>query len=1206
MNTRSTIFPTTILVLLLLPGLVGHSQVRAQGADITDSESLAGPNDPDVIVFELGSQAEPQILDLSLPPDVMVVHAAVTVNPGPQGNLEHTGDQIYPEEPQVDVGADGSPEWMFEGVGYGAAGRQTLFGNGSRAVLLGTTDATPSHSWSSTVASDPSLDATVKLPRGSQVSTARLLITPQVPDDWWDLDWAQRIPISIEADPDLGMVRIECQVRLTDMDDDRDIVKELRLTRVTDEEVSHPFWVGPVSNHRVTIGFDVSGLTPSEPALFHLYFDNPQAPSSVAMERGPVPVLTVLQEEALGPFKGPSDEPSLSRPYGLFVDGDRVLVADTGNHRVVILGTNGELKGTIGVQGTPGADDRHLNCPHDVAVDNDGRILVADTCNHRVQIFAADGTYLSTLGSTGVVGMDGAHMFFPWSLALDADGGLYVSDMGNDRVQYFDTLDPPNIERTFGETGVPGGSSRQLDCPRGLYLNDGLYVADAFNSRVQYFKVPGDGWADMTIGLTHIVEPSDVAVGPEGIFVADGEADRISVFGGDGFHERDINGLLWPQGVTLGPGGDLWIADTGHDRIVRMVPASMDISPAERAPVPKDLRVLLDEVTLLERSGRLTRPLQLEDVEDIFKEALAHADCASDPFGNDMCLLHMTVEGLGDSSIIINDLDIRYDFSTRMSLDLAGGTSLTGTDRSLPLKASSKNGGTIVLDHIDLTLDHPPFPNLPGPLSPKVAVQEETSPRPLIDLDEVFSDESDLRYEVDLLSGPASANISIREDGWLILDLSGASNFSQDMVLGLRAVDIYGQVGGPVMLEVPVMNVADAPVFLSLPRHALECGSLFHIDLNAEDGDDDSITYHALEGPDGLDLDPSGGLSWRPMGDQMGEHKALVVATDGLLDTALEMVLNVSCPDKPITPSVERNHTIGMNQLLKVPLNTGRTKDVELLRGPTGMKYDVIEDMLVWRPTGDQAGPHLVHLRVGTQELTLRIIVERPGPWIQLKSGPNLVEKDRLTFTGLAGGNATQVLRVEGRIDNGQWSTVQGTYNWRTEVDISKITPGIHRLEIRSYDGMYSEPVHAIFLVTDEVAPSGQGARGTVLSPISVLLVIFMVLLGGVVVIKRIDGHVYCVHRAPEGPTMCIPLGAETAQVGGMAEAEGGSEDEEPDVQARPSRCYLCLGMVKRPEDQQECPRCSRPYHKACARRLGSCPICGGTFNMGEPLKGVH
>ena len=119
------------------------------------------------------------------------------------------------------------------------------------------------------------------------------------------------------------------------------------------------------------------------------------------------------------PFPDAFDAPS-----GIDVDGERQVVADFYNHRVVY--TEGGRDRSFGTKGDgPG----ELTYPTDVQLAHD-KIWVADAYNHRVQVFDLDGGHLLTFGETE---------------AMNAATGLYVgedavfvTDFENSRVLVYD------------------------------------------------------------------------------------------------------------------------------------------------------------------------------------------------------------------------------------------------------------------------------------------------------------------------------------------------------------------------------------------------------------------------------------------------------------------------------------------------------------------------------------------------------------------------------------------------------------------------------------------------------------------------------------------------------------------------------------------------------------------------------------------------
>ena len=120
-----------------------------------------------------------------------------------------------------------------------------------------------------------------------------------------------------------------------------------------------------------------------------------------------------------GPAVGPQ---GFYGPPGLAVDSaGRVLVADTGNKRIVIYDANGGIPGGVRERGSAGGE---LDEPVGLALGKDGRVYVTDTWNQRVQVFAPDAsgskyTSVATWSVAGWVGQSAENKPF---IAVDSAG----------------------------------------------------------------------------------------------------------------------------------------------------------------------------------------------------------------------------------------------------------------------------------------------------------------------------------------------------------------------------------------------------------------------------------------------------------------------------------------------------------------------------------------------------------------------------------------------------------------------------------------------------------------------------------------------------------------------------------------------------------------------------------------------------------------
>jgi DNA-binding beta-propeller fold protein YncE len=210
-----------------------------------------------------------------------------------------------------------------------------------------------------------------------------------------------------------------------------------------------------------------------------------------------------------------------------------------------------------------------------IAVDAGGRLFVADVDNHRVLELdppfesdtAADRVYgqIDFAGGTcNLFGRTPASLCLPTGVAVDREGNLYISDSQNARVVAYrharrDTRRADLVLGTGADVPNPTAcalrspDARSLCLPRGLATDaeGNLYVADMFWHRVLRFPHPLGG------GLR--------SASADRVFGQGGSFTRAGCSRGD----LGPEGLCGPQGVTISPGGDLLIADTANERVVR-------------------------------------------------------------------------------------------------------------------------------------------------------------------------------------------------------------------------------------------------------------------------------------------------------------------------------------------------------------------------------------------------------------------------------------------------------------------------------------------------------------------------------------------------------------------------------------------------------------------------------------------------------------
>ncbi|XP_078665679.1 uncharacterized protein LOC144908042 [Branchiostoma floridae x Branchiostoma belcheri] len=252
-------------------------------------------------------------------------------------------------------------------------------------------------------------------------------------------------------------------------------------------------------------------------------------------------------------YGGQGSEPGkFGYPRGVVVSSsNEIFVADygCGNRRVQVHTTEGVYLRHYPTV-VPGTEDKYME-PHDVSMDGNGTLWVVgngESGDHVVQ-YSTDGTTMTqfhlqkigpyrgiavdmrnyhilvTNGSRGEVEVfrpDGSlvrrfghpqgEMARPGYITVDGEGNILVSDWSIDSVYMYD--ESGKFLLKFGDKGRGEG---QLQSPRGICTDSSghIIVADWGNRRVQMFTRHGEYVRTVMTGF----QPQGVAVGPEGQLV---------------------------------------------------------------------------------------------------------------------------------------------------------------------------------------------------------------------------------------------------------------------------------------------------------------------------------------------------------------------------------------------------------------------------------------------------------------------------------------------------------------------------------------------------------------------------------------------------------------------------------------------------------------------------------------------------------------
>jgi DNA-binding beta-propeller fold protein YncE len=241
-----------------------------------------------------------------------------------------------------------------------------------------------------------------------------------------------------------------------------------------------------------------------------------------------------------------------------------------------------------------------------VAVAPDGTLYVADQHLCQVHKLSPSGQEVATWKSCDCPGETG-WMVSPVSVAVDGTGNnVYVLDKSADTVTRYSP--DGKIQKVFGTQGTGPG---QFDVPASITLDrvGNIYVADWGNHRIQKFSPDGAAIAQFGTdgnGPGQIHLPSGVTVDRDGnMFVSDSDNWRTIKFAPDGTAVDQYPPCAAPGDCSVladsGPGqffdangivvdgqGNLYVADTGNDRVERRVVIEVANPPAAGADAAGD------------------------------------------------------------------------------------------------------------------------------------------------------------------------------------------------------------------------------------------------------------------------------------------------------------------------------------------------------------------------------------------------------------------------------------------------------------------------------------------------------------------------------------------------------------------------------------------------------------------------------------------
>jgi uncharacterized protein (TIGR03437 family) len=304
-------------------------------------------------------------------------------------------------------------------------------------------------------------------------------------------------------------------------------------------------------------------------------------------------------------FSGDGGAPAsaqFSSPLGLTFDSSgNLYIVDSVNQRIRKI--SGGVISTVAGNGTGGysgdgkaATSAELLSPSAVAVDSSGNLYIADTFNHVIREVATNGNISTIAGNnTGGYAGDGgaatvAELEFPSGVAVDSSGNVYIADSGNNVIR---EVSAGTINTIVGGFATPV----HLNDPETVLVDSSgnLYISDQSGFRILKFSggvvtiIAGNGnigsSGDNGLAVNaSLDEPSGIALDAQGyLYICDTDNSRIrkispsgiittiAGLGSPGYYgdggPASGSLLYFPRGIAVDKSGNVYISDTGNDRI---------------------------------------------------------------------------------------------------------------------------------------------------------------------------------------------------------------------------------------------------------------------------------------------------------------------------------------------------------------------------------------------------------------------------------------------------------------------------------------------------------------------------------------------------------------------------------------------------------------------------------------------------------------
>ena len=196
-----------------------------------------------------------------------------------------------------------------------------------------------------------------------------------------------------------------------------------------------------------------------------------------------------------------------------------------------------------------------------VAVNSrDEVFLLTRNTSYPVMVFDQAGRFLRSFG-------EGVFEARTHGLFIGPDDTVWATDDGTHSITQWSPAG--ELLQTIGGTPAPIWSGEPFNRPTHAALSPvsgDLYISDGYgNARVHRYSAAGEhklSWGEPGIDPGQFIRPHNVAIDArDRVLIADRECHRVQIFDADGNFLEMWNNIHRPDGMTIGPDGNIYIGE---------------------------------------------------------------------------------------------------------------------------------------------------------------------------------------------------------------------------------------------------------------------------------------------------------------------------------------------------------------------------------------------------------------------------------------------------------------------------------------------------------------------------------------------------------------------------------------------------------------------------------------------------------------------